>query len=90
MLIHFTLHAFSNIFLCSYFIYEISHPNKNGLPQISLVDDPEAQIDLSIALCPSKAAMERIIAKVFHRYHCDVIITDRLRSLFYFKAVEDG
>ena len=32
----------------SYFIYEISHPNKSGIPQVSLVDDPEAQIDLQV------------------------------------------
>ena len=34
------------MFLYSYFIYEISHPNKSGILQVSLVDNPEAQIDL--------------------------------------------
>jgi len=72
-------------FPCSYFLYEISHPNKSGIPQISLFNDPEAQIDLSASLCPSQAALERFIVKVFCHCHCDVIITNHLRSLFTLK-----
>ena len=43
----------ANLFLYSYFIYEISHPNKSGILQVSLVDGPEAQIDLPSSLGPS-------------------------------------
>ena len=69
----------------SYFVYEISHPNKSGVPQVNLVNDPEIQIDIPESLCPSQAAVERIIAKVFCHSHCDVIITERLRSLFLWR-----
>ena len=69
------------LFLYSYFLYKISRPNKSGVPQVSLVDDPEVQIDLPKSLCSSQAAVERIIVKVFRHFHCDVVITDRLRSL---------
>ena len=84
------LSPFTCSFPCSYFLYEISHPNKSGILQINLVNDPEAQIDLSTSLCPSQAAVERVIVKVFHHCHCDVIITNRLRSLFTLKLWRMG
>ena len=78
------------IFIYSYYLYEISHPNKTGIPQISLVEDPEVKIDIPSSLCPSQAAVERVIAKVFFHFHVDIIITDRLRSLFYLKLWRMG
>ena len=78
------------LFLYSYFLYEISRPSKSGVPQVSLVDDPEVQIDLPKSLCPSQVAVERVIVKIFHHFHCDVVITDRLRSLFMLKLWRMG
>ena len=60
------------------------------MPQVSLVDDPEVQIDTPKCLCPSQAAVERVIAKIFCHSHCDVVITDRLRSLFTLKLWRMG
>ena len=54
------------------------------------VDDPEVQIDLPKSLCPSQVAVERIIVKVFCHFHCDVVITDRLSSLFMLKLWRMG
>ena len=76
--------------LYSYFLYEISHPSKSGVLKVSLADDPEAQVELPKSLCPSRAAIERVIIKVFRHSHCDVVITDRLRSLFSLKLWRMG
>ena len=34
--------------------------------------------------------MERVIIKVFDHYHCDVIVTDRLRAMFSSKLWRMG
>ena len=54
--------------------------------------DPEAQSveSNSLSLSPSEAAVERVIIKVFRHHHCDVVITDRLRSLFTLKLWRMG
>lgn len=56
------------------------------MPQINLSEDEEVHIVSSKSLSPSEAAIER----VFRHYHCDVIITDRLRSLFTLKLWRMG
>ena len=65
-------------------------PSRSGVPKVSLADDPEAQVELPKSLCPSRAAIERVIVKVFCRSHCDVVITDRLTSLFSLKLWRMG
>jgi len=77
---------------CSQFLYEFSHPNKYGVPQINLSDDNEASVDLpaQLSLSSDQLAIERFIVKVFVRYRCDVIITDRLRNLFRSKLCRMG
>ena len=67
--------------LCSYFLYSISHPNKYGKLLLDLSMDPESSIPAS-TLPPTQIAVERVITKTFTRYRCDVIITNRLCSVF--------
>ena len=76
--------------LYSYYIYNISHPNKSGIPQINLAKNPEAQIDEGTHLSPSQIVVERVITKVFRHHHCEVVITDRVRSLFTLKLWRMG
>lgn len=80
------------LFIYSYFLYDLSHPNKAGAPQIDLSNDAEACIDASSTprLSPCQVAVERVISKVFSHYKCDIIITDRIRSLFTLKLWRMG
>ena len=80
------------IFPNSYYLYEISHPNKYGVPQLNLSDDDEAKIDESIveSLSLNQLFVERVIVKLFNHYHCDAMITDRIRSVFTSKLARIG
>ena len=80
------------ILFCSQFLYECSHPNKYGVPQIDLSNDNEASVDLpaKLSLSSDQLVVERLIVKVFTRYRCDVIITDRLRTPFRSKLCRMG
>ena len=80
------------LLFCSQFLYEYSHPNKYGVPQIDLSNDNEASVDLpaELSLSSDQLAIERLIVKVLTRYRCDVIITDRLRTLFRSKLCRMG
>lgn len=80
------------IFNHSSFLHDIRHPNKYGVPQVDLGDDPEAAANLptETPLSTNQVLVERVICKVFTRYHCDVVITDRLRSLFTSKLWRMG
>ena len=51
---------------------------------MDLSSDNEATVDspLALTLSSSQLTLERLIVKVFNKYRCDVIITDRLRTLF--------
>ena len=40
------------ILFCSLFLYECSHPNKYGMPQIDLSNDSETSVDLPSELPP--------------------------------------
>ena len=59
---------------------------------VDLSEDSEASIELpaDLSLSSNQLSVERVIAKVFTRYHCDVIISDRLRSLFTSKLWRMG
>ena len=52
---------------CSHFLYNCSHSNKHGVPQVDLSNDSEASVDLSVELLLSsdRLAVERVIAKTF-------------------------
>ena len=74
-----------NYFLCfSDFLYDISHPDKEGFPQQDLSTDVDDMLDpnLKESFSPKQLAVERVIVKTFTTYRCDAVITDRLRSLF--------
>ena len=87
-----SLSTASFCFFCSFFLYDTSHPNKYGVPIADLSDDSEASIEFpeNLPLSSNQLCIERVIVKVFNRYHCDVIITDRLRSLFTSKLWRMG
>ena len=80
------------ISIYSYYLYEVSHPTKSGVPQVDLSNDSEALVNLTgtIPLSSNQLAVERVIGKVFTHYHCDVVITDRLRTLFTVKLWRMG
>ena len=67
----------------------MSHPDKKGKPTFDLSSDSEAIVE-NESLAPKELAVERIITKVFSKLHSDVIVTDRLRSLFVSKLSRMG
>ena len=74
--------------LFSYFLYNISHPTKYGVPQFDL---NEVSIEApGAARSQNQLLVERVIFKTFTQYKCDVVITDRLRSLFTNKLMRMG
>lgn len=77
---------------CSYFLYNISVPDKEGYPTLNLASDEDIKIDDSLAqkLSPKQLAVERVIMKIFVHHRCDVIITDRLRAMFSSKLWRMG
>jgi len=74
------------------FLYEISHPDKEGFPQFDLSTDNDIILDLKLikSFSPKQLAIERVMNKVFVTYRYDVIITDHLRSLFKAKLCKMG
>lgn len=62
------------------------------MPQVDLSCDKEANVDLLCAqvLSPCQLAVERVIVKLFTHHKCNVVITDRLRSLFTMKIWRMG
>ena len=77
---------------CSDFLYEISHPDKEGFPQVHLSADDDIVLDSELvkSFSPKQLAIEYVIAKVFVRHRCDIVVTDRLRSLFKAKLWRMG
>ena len=76
----------------SYYLSSISHVNKYGVPQLDLSADEEATVasvsEHSFSF--SQLCTERVIVKLFSHYKCDVVITNRLRSLFSSKLTRMG
>ena len=85
-------------FVCSYFLYNISQPDKEGYPTLDLKPDKDVQIvdSLNQTFTPKQQAVERVIVKAFVHHRCDAIITDQLRAMFTSKlwrmsqAIRDG
>ena len=73
----------------SYFLYNISRPTKYGVPQLDLSLD-EVNIEAPESLSHNQSLVERVICKTFTHHKCDVVITDRLRSLFTNKLLRMG
>jgi len=78
--------SYSNLF------YELSHPNKYGVPQLDLSKDSEAKVEDSLLqqITSNQVPVERVIVKIFTKYRCDVVITDRLWTLFTSKLWRMG
>jgi len=74
---------------CSYWLYSLSHPNKTGYPLFDLSDDSEAAVENTL-LSPKELAVERVITKVFVKLRSNVIVTNRLRSVFMSKLSRMG
>ena len=66
----------------SYFQYNISHPNKYGVPQVDLSSDEMTIAIEEDSFTHSQLLIERVIFKTFTHHRCNVVITDHLRSLF--------
>ena len=80
-----------NILHYSYFLYNINHPTKYGVPQIDLSTDKDvSKATAECTLTHNQLLIERVICKTFTHHHCDVIINDRLRSLFTNKMFRMG
>jgi len=80
----------TKIILFFSFLYN-NHPTKHGVPQVDLSDDEEVRCavqDNSMTL--NQQLIEQIIYKTFAHHKCDVVITDRLRSLFTNKLCRMG
>jgi len=77
---------------CSHYLYTISLPTKYGLPQRDLSKDEDAKICLESdqKFSNKQLLIERVIVKLFKHYHCDVLITDRLRNMFSAKLTRMG
>ena len=76
----------------SYYLYNISKPTKYGVPQVDLSGDTEAKVDSSLekSFSSNQLCTERVMAKLFMHYHCNVVITDSLRSIFSSKLMRMG
>ena len=72
-------------------MYKVSHPTKYGVPQIDLSTDKDVSKAMAECTLPhNQLLIERVICKTFTHHHCDVIISDRLRSLFTNKMFRMG
>ena len=77
--------------ISSYFLYNISHPTKHGVPQVDLSDDEEVRnAAQENSLSCNQLLLERVICKTFTYHRCNVIITDRICSLFANKLLRMG
>jgi len=56
---------------------------------MDLSSDSEATVEYS-SLAPKQLAIDRVITKLFMKYHCDARITDCLRSVFVSKLYRMG
>jgi hypothetical protein len=77
--------------MCSYFLYEISHPNKHGEPLLDLSSDPVCaggadQENLSA----QQIKLDRVIKRTLEEYKVYLPVTDRLRATFKSKLWRMG
>lgn len=77
---------------CSYFLYSIAHPNKNGVLLFDLSKDLETTVS-DENLTPVQLLTERVITKVFNHYSIESIpldINDSIRATFWTKLWRIG
>ena len=75
----------------SYYLWSISHPDKNGEPAFDLSSDNKAIPILNLdTLTPLQLAFERIITKVFHHYSITLDVSDKIQATFKTKLWRMG
>ena len=72
---------------CSYFLYEISHPNKHGEPLHDLSSDSEITNE---NLSAQQVKLERVIKRTLAKYEVYQPVTNRLRATFKTKLWRMG
>jgi len=70
----------------------ISHPRKNGTPQLDLSEDVEASVSAESLrrLSPRQLALERVIIKNITHYKIPLDMTDSIRTSFKLKLWRMG
>ena len=66
-----------------YFLYNINHPNKYGVPQVDLSSDEMTTAIEENSFTYSQLLIEMVIFKTFAHHRCDVVITDCLKIIIY-------
>ena len=81
----------ANVFfcLCSFYLYDVLHPDKNGVPTIDLCNDPEADADVT-GLTGIQAAIETVNRKVFSHYSIPLEVSPTVRNTFKCKLWRMG
>ena len=82
------------LYLCffSYYLWSISHPDKNGRPHHDLSADSEATpigVDTGV-MTDIQLAVERIITKTFKHYSVALDVTENIRTTFKSKLWRMG
>ena len=73
----------------SFFLWEISHPSKNGAPTIKLEQD-ELLSTISKPSSPYFQLLDHVIIKAFNQYSIPLDITDNIRNSFSSKLWRMG
>lgn len=59
----------------SFYLYSISHPDKNGVPTIDLTKDSDCKVNTT-GVTETLLAIERVIRKVFAHYSIPLEVSD--------------
>lgn len=76
------------LFIYSYFLYSISHPNKHGEPLIDLSANSKAHVDEAENLSHGLLKVERVIQRTFEEY--GVKLPEKIRAAFKSKLWRMG
>ena len=78
-------------FICAYsfYLYSISHPDKNGVPTIDLTKDSDCKVNTT-GVTETQLAIERVIRKVFAHYSIPLEVSDPIRNSFKCKLWRMG
>ena len=76
----------------SFYLWSISHPGRNGTPQLDLCEDEEASVSVEnlSRLSPCQLALERVIVKTFTHYKIPLDVSDNIRASFKLKLWRMG
>ena len=77
------------LFSFNFFLWNISHPGKNGHPTFDLSKDKDATVS-SKELTSVQLSLERVITKVFCHYAIPIDISNSIRTTFKSKLWRMG